>query len=73
MVMQAKTKIMNYNFVTNNTTTILCITITQQLLVILDLTQLIHAKKDPRECKAPIRGEAQLLGQLAKKPKEHYK
>jgi hypothetical protein len=53
---------MNYNFVTNNTTTILCITITQQLLVILDLTQLIHAKKDPRECKAPIRGEAQLLG-----------
>jgi hypothetical protein len=42
--------------------TILCIAITQQLVVTLDLTQLIHVKKDPRECKAPIRGEARLLG-----------
>jgi len=53
---------MNYNFVTNNTTMILCITITQQLLVTSDLTKLIHAKKDPRECKTPIREEVQLLG-----------
>ncbi len=64
---------MNYNFVTNNTTMILCIKINQQLLVTSDLTKLIHAKKDPRECKTPIREEVQLLGQLSKKPKEHYK